>query len=68
MQKKALGYFEYFSNNYKPFFAYATLIKSLYYTKNGQNDLATKYADDLIKMEDASPVLKEQAKAILASL
>lgn len=65
---KARDYLEYFSKEDQLFFASATLLKSLFYKKNGQDDLAAEYATSLLKMGNASIILKEQALAILSSL
>jgi hypothetical protein len=68
MQTKARNYLDHFSKEDQLFFASATILKSLFYKKNGQDDLATEYASSILKMESASIILKEQALAILASL
>jgi len=68
MQIKARNYLDHFSKEDQLFFASATLLKSFFYKKNGQDDLAIKYANSLLKTESASIILKEQAVAILASL
>lgn len=68
MQMQARNYLQYFVNNDQPFFASATLAKALFYKKNAQNDLAAEYANALLKLDDASLILKEQAQAILASI
>ena len=68
MQVKARNYLNHFSKEDQLFFPSATLLKSFFYKKNGQDDLATEYASSLLKMESASIILKEQAVAILASL
>ncbi len=68
VQLQARNYLDHFSKEDQLFFASATLLKSLFYKKNGQNDLAAEYASSLLKMENVSIILKEQALAILASL
>lgn len=65
---KAIAYLQYFTNKDQPFFATATLLKALFYKKHDQNDLATKYAAIILESKDASLILKEQARAILASM
>lgn len=67
-QIKARNYLDYFSKEDQLFFANATLLKSLFYKKNGQDDLAAEYASSLLKTENASIILKEQALALLSSL
>jgi len=67
-QIKARNYLDYFSKEDQLFFANATLLKSLFYKKNGQDDLAAEYASSLLKKENASIILKEQALALLSSL
>ncbi len=67
-QIKARNYLDYFSKEDQLFFANATLVKSLFYKKNGQDDLAAEYASSLLKTENASIILKEQALALLSSL
>ena len=68
VQMKARNYLDYFSKEDQLFFASATLLKSLFYKKNGQDDLAAEYASSLLKMGNASIILKEQALALLSSL
>jgi len=68
VQMKARNYLDYFSKEDQLFFANATLLKSLFYKKNGQDDLAAEYASSLLKMGNASIILKEQALALLSSL
>ena len=68
IQIKARNYSDYFSKEDQLFFANATLLKSLFYKKNGQDDLAAEYASSLLKTENASIILKEQALALLSSL
>ncbi len=67
-QTKLENYFQYFNNKDQPFFATATLMKALMYKKNNQNDLATKYVNILLKLNNAPLILKEQGKAILANI
>ena len=67
-QMQSRNYLQYFSNEDQPFFATATLIKSLFYKKNNQNNLAAEHANKLLKLDNASLILKEQARAILASI
>jgi len=67
-QMQSRNYLQHFSNEDQAFFATATLIKSLFYKKNNQNDLAAEHANTLLKLDNASLILKEQARAILASI
>ena len=62
------NYLQYFSQEDRPFFATATLMKALFYKKNNQNDLATEYVNIVLKLPDATLILKEQARAILAGI
>ncbi|PCJ29719.1 MAG: hypothetical protein COA94_00655 [Rickettsiales bacterium] len=65
---KAIDYLQYFSKDTQVFFASATLMKALFYKKNAQNDLAIEYANKLLQLKDASLVIREQARAILANI
>jgi hypothetical protein len=67
-QTQSRNYLQYFSQEDRPFFATATLMKALFYKKNNQNDLATEYVNIVLKLPDATLILKEQARAILASI
>jgi len=49
-QIKARKYLDHFSKENQLFFASATLLRSFFYKKNGQEDLAMEYANSLIKM------------------
>ena len=68
IQMKARNYMQFFKDEKQPFFATATLMKSFFYKKNKQNDLAAEYASNLIASNNVPIAVKEQAKALLASL
>ena len=68
MQVKARNYMQYFKEADQVFFANATLLKALFYKKNNQNDLAAEYANVILTMDNASIILKEQARAVLSGL
>lgn len=68
IQMKARNYMQFFKDEKQPFFASATLMKSFFYKKNKQNDLAAEYASNLIASNNVPIAVKEQAKALLASL
>ncbi len=68
MQMKARNYMQYFKDERQPFFASATLMKSFFYKKNKQDDLAAEHANNLITSNRVPIAIKEQAKALLASL
>lgn len=68
MQMQSRNYLQYFAQEDQPFFATATLMKALFYKKNKQNDLAVEYANVVLNLQDATLILKEQARAILASI
>ena len=68
MQMQSRNYLQYFAQEDQPFFATATLMKALFYKKNKQNDLAVEYANAVLNLQDATLILKEQARAILASI
>lgn len=68
LQMQTRSYLQHFSDQDQPFFAVATLMKALFYKKVGQNDLASEYANVVLKLDDASLILKEQARAILSSI
>ncbi len=61
-------YFQSFDQESKAFYANATLLKSLFYLKNKQFDLAKKYSEEILSLQRASIVIKEQAKAIIAQI
>ena len=65
--KKAENYLNFFENPDQVFFTNATLIKALFFQKTGNNSKAQEYAQSLLKMSNASLILQEQAKAIIAS-
>jgi len=67
-QMKARNYMQHFKEADQVFFVNATLLKALFYKKNNQNDLAAEYANVILGMNNASIMLKEQAKAVLSSL
>ena len=67
-QMQARNYLQYFTNEKQAFFSSATLMKALFHKKNGQNDLAAEYANTLLELESVSLAVKEQAKALLASI
>lgn len=68
MQMQSRNYLQYFAQEDQPFFATATLMKALFYKKNKQNDLAVEYVNVVLNLQDATLILKEQARAILASI
>jgi hypothetical protein len=68
MQMQSRNYLQYFAQEDQPFFETATLMKALFYKKNKQNDLAVEYANAVLNLQDATLILKEQARAILASI
>ncbi len=68
LQMKARNYMQYFKEADQVFFANATLLKALFYKKNTQTDLAAEYANIILGMDNASIIVKEQAKAVLSSL
>lgn len=68
MQVKARNYLDHFLKEDQLFFANATILKSLFYKKNGQVELAAKYANSLLEMKTVSRIFKDQALAVLAGL
>lgn len=68
LQGKTRDYLQYFSEEDQPFFASATLMKALFYKKVGQKDLAVEYANKVLNLNDASLILKDQAKAVLSGI
>jgi hypothetical protein len=68
MQMQSRNYLQYFAQEDQPFFATVTLMKALFYKKNKQNDLAVEYANAVLNLQEATLILKEQARAILASI
>lgn len=61
-------FFDHFDNENLVFFGTATIMKSLYYKKIGQMELARQYAEQLVKSPSTPLVIKEQASALLANL
>lgn len=61
-------FFDHFDNENLVFFGTATIMKSLYYKKIGQIELARQYAEQLVKSPSTPLVIKEQASALLANL
>ena len=68
MQMKARNYLQYFKDENQVFFANATLLKSFFYQKNKQNDLAAEHANSLINSPRVPIAIREQAKALVAHL
>lgn len=65
---KARNYMDYFVNEDQVFFMNATLLKALFYKKSGQPELAMQYANSILSFKDNSPIIKEQATAIIANI
>lgn len=61
-------FLDHFDNENLVFFGTATIMKSLYYKKIGQIELARQYAEQLVKSSSTPLVIKEQASALLANL
>lgn len=61
-------YLQYFTNDSQLFYATSTLLKSLFYLKNNQLDLAKQYAIVTLNLPRASAIIKEQAKAIISGI
>ena len=68
LKMKARNHMQFFENPEQAFFANATLLKAIFYKKNNQDDLAAQYAQIILNLENASLIVKEQARAILSSL
>lgn len=68
LKMKIRNYLQYFVDSKQPFFASAVLMKSLFYKKNSENDLALEQANIILKLENVSMVHKEQARAIIANI
>jgi hypothetical protein len=67
-QARAKDYMDHFDNNNQVFFSSMTLIKALFYKKMGQKDKALEYAELIMKQNNASAIIKEQARALLSGL
>jgi len=65
---KALNYMKYFKEPRQIFFVNATLLKAVFYKKNGQSDIAAAYAREILNMTNVSSILKQQAYAVLLGL
>lgn len=68
LKNKVMGHLQYFTNDSQVFYATATLLKSLFYLKNNQLDLAKQYALEILTLPQASTIINEQAKAIIAGI
>lgn len=66
--KETEEYLNYFDNENKPFYGTASLIKAIWYIKNGSKDLATNILNNLIALENINSIIKEQAKALLSGI
>ncbi len=64
-ENKSREYLQYFNRDSQVFYATATLLKSLFYLKGNQFDLAKQYALEVLALSRASGVIKEQAKAVV---
>ncbi len=67
-KNKTKIFLDHFDNENLVFFGTATIMKSLYYKKIGQIELARQYAEQLLKSSSIPLVIKEQASALLANL
>lgn len=67
-ENKIREYFQFFSKDTQVFYATATLLKSLFYLKKQQFDLAKKYSMEILDLPRASVVIKDQARAIIEKL
>ncbi|MFK7973455.1 MAG: DUF2659 family protein [Rickettsiaceae bacterium] len=68
LQMKARNYMNHFVNKEQVFFASATLMKAIFYQKSNQLTQAMEYAEQLIRLDNASIVIKEQAKALITNI
>lgn len=66
--KETEEYLNYFDNANKPFYGTASLIKAIWYNKNGSKDLAEKILNNLITLDNINSIVKEQAKALLSNI
>lgn len=67
-ENKTREYLQSFSKDTQVFYATATLLKSLFYLKNQQFDLAKKYSMEILDLPRASLVIKDQARAVIENL
>lgn len=67
-ENKTREYLQYFTKETQLFYSTASLLKSLFYFKNQQFDLAKEYASEVLKLSRASIVIKDQAKAIISTI
>lgn len=67
-ENKSREYLQSFNKDTGVFYSTATLLKSLFYLKNAQFDLAKEYALEILKLPRSSAIIKEQAKAVLAQI
>lgn len=63
-----LAYLQHFNDEKEVFFYTASLIKALWYIKNGQNELAIDVLHKISKIPEVPYIIKEQAHALLLSL
>jgi len=67
-ENKTREYLQSFDKDTQVFYATATLLKSLFYLKNQQFDLAKKYSMEILGLPRASMIIKDQARAVLEKL
>lgn len=67
-QMEARNYFQFFSDENQEFYATAMLLKAFFYQKNNDMGQAKEAAEKILKMKEASPIIKEQAKALLSGI
>lgn len=67
-KSRARDHMQYFAQEDQLFFANATILKSLFYQKIEQYDLAVQQAELVLNMPKTSSLLKDQAKAIIANV
>ena len=65
-QNQARNYFQFFSDEDQEFYATAMLLKAFFYKKNNDINLAKEAAEKILKIEKVSPIIQEQAKALLS--
>lgn len=67
-RKKMEEYLNYFDKEDKAFFGTANIIKAIWYLRNNASDLAKNTLKRLIAEENVTPLIKDQATALLSNI
>lgn len=67
-QNKIREYLQFFHKETQVFYSTATLLKALFYFKQGELELSKQYANEVLSLKRASATQKQQASFILNSI